>query len=326
MDCSGANAGLICGVTAANVCGPCTSDSSCTSDTFYGPNTICNTARDRTRASASRAPARTTTRPAPPTRATSAAAEAARPATAASTPTAARFGSAACINHTCSACNAVTGNTVLRRPGERQRHDRARAATCRARRRRRAARSRPSRAPSPSWARRRPPAPRSSSSAAGTTPRGLAAGDSLPITIPTNTHADDDRAARSPITLATTGQGNGRRLPAEQQRLGDLRRSVRAAGARRQQLRRRHRDPGHSPGNGAFTSSVSNVTIRNTNGDGIRVNAGTLTIGAGVVQAFSNQDGLRVPGGTANVTNASGAQTSFQSNVSTASRPAATGR
>ena len=70
-----------------------------------------------------------------------------------------------------------------------------------------------------------------------------------------------------------------------------------------------------NPGNAAFTSNLSNVTIRNTNGDGIRVNAGTLTIGAGVAQSASNNDGLRIQGGTVNITNASGTQTSFQNNM-----------
>ena len=39
-DCT--TAGEICGVTMANVCGACTSDSQCQSDPTYGPNTICN--------------------------------------------------------------------------------------------------------------------------------------------------------------------------------------------------------------------------------------------------------------------------------------------
>ena len=44
MDCTGPNAGLICGVGASNVCGTCTSDAQCKGDPFYGTGTICNTA------------------------------------------------------------------------------------------------------------------------------------------------------------------------------------------------------------------------------------------------------------------------------------------
>src|SRR6185436_5201538 len=43
-DCTGANALRICGVSTPLVCGACTNDTQCTSDTFYGANTICNTA------------------------------------------------------------------------------------------------------------------------------------------------------------------------------------------------------------------------------------------------------------------------------------------
>ena len=44
MDCDDTNAGLICGVSASNVCGTCSSDAQCKGDPFYGPGTICNTA------------------------------------------------------------------------------------------------------------------------------------------------------------------------------------------------------------------------------------------------------------------------------------------
>ena len=40
-DCSTGN---ICGVTTANMCGPCTSDTQCQEDPTYGPGDICNTA------------------------------------------------------------------------------------------------------------------------------------------------------------------------------------------------------------------------------------------------------------------------------------------
>ena len=43
-DCSGANAGLICGAVTPNVCGSCTTDSQCKADPAYGASTICDTA------------------------------------------------------------------------------------------------------------------------------------------------------------------------------------------------------------------------------------------------------------------------------------------
>jgi hypothetical protein len=43
-DCTGANAGLICGAGSSNTCGSCTSDAQCQADTTYGSSTICHTA------------------------------------------------------------------------------------------------------------------------------------------------------------------------------------------------------------------------------------------------------------------------------------------
>jgi hypothetical protein len=73
--------------------------------------------------------------------------------------------------------------------------------------------------------------------------------------------------------------------------------------------------------------NVSNVTVQNTNGDGIRVNTGILNIGSGVVVKGSNQDGLRIQGtiaggavtlaGVANISVPAGqTQTSFSGNLS----------
>ena len=60
--------------------------------------------------------------------------------------------------------------------------------------------------------------------------------------------------------------------------------------------------------------SLSNVTIQNTGGIGIRVNAGTLTIGAGVTVSGSAADGLLVAAGIANISNSAGTQTLFTGN------------
>ena len=42
-DCTGAQAGLLCGAQAANACGMCAADSQCKADPAYGSGTICNT-------------------------------------------------------------------------------------------------------------------------------------------------------------------------------------------------------------------------------------------------------------------------------------------
>ncbi len=42
-DCSGADAGRVCGASAANTCGACATDAQCQADPSYGSSTICNT-------------------------------------------------------------------------------------------------------------------------------------------------------------------------------------------------------------------------------------------------------------------------------------------
>jgi len=43
-DCSGSNAGLICGAASSNSCGSCATDAQCQADATYGSSTICHTA------------------------------------------------------------------------------------------------------------------------------------------------------------------------------------------------------------------------------------------------------------------------------------------
>ena len=306
-DCTGGNAGMICGASGSNVCGSCTSDSSCTSDTFYGPNTICNTATGKcvTRTCSNNNQACTAN--------TSdfCCGGSCTPGNCCVDADCGAIGQA-CINHTCSACNAVSGNTFYVDPVNG--NDTTGTGS-----------NMSGATPAPGCAFKTItraiailgaspfPGTKIVLVGSGTTPRGLAAGDSLPITIPTNTTLT---TAGGPITitLATTAQGNDAGF-----RLNNNASGISGDSSAPLVLDGNNFAAGIAvrvnPGTTSFTSSLSNVTIRQTNGDAIRVNAGTLTVGAGVVQAFSNQDGLRVQGGTANVTNPSGAQTSFQSNV-----------
>ena len=312
-DCTGGDAGRICSASATNICGACTSDSSCTSDAFYTTNSICNT----------------TTGPSQGKCVTRACSNS-NQACAANTGDFCCGGSCtpgnccvdadcgaigtACVNHTCSTCNAVSGNVFYVDPVNGNDGTGTGSILAGA-------------TPAPGCAFKTitraiaiigvspPVGTKIVLVGAGTTPRGLAAGDALPITIPTNTTLSSTGGPIT-VTLATTGAGAdaGFRLNNNGSGIsgGDSSAPLVLDGnnftagiAIRVQ-----------PGTATFTSSIANVTIKNTLGDGIRVNAGTLTIGAGVVQSASNQDGLRVQGGTVNITNPSGAQTLFTTNVS----------
>jgi hypothetical protein len=311
-DCTGSDAGLICGATAANVCGACTSDSSCTSDTFYGATFICNTATGPSQGKCVSRACTNNNQACAANAGDFCCAGSCTPGNCCVDADCGAIGTA-CVNHTCSTCNAVTGNTFYVDPvnGNDQTGTGSNMSGA---------------SPAPGCAFRTitraiailgasPPAgTRIVIVGSGTTPRGLAATDALPITIPTNTTLT---TTGGPITITLASTANPANVTGF--RLNNNNSGISGDAAAPLVLDGNNRNSGIAvlvqPGTGTFTSSISNVTIRNTGGDGIRVTAGTLTIGAGVVQSFSSQDGLRVSGGTANIVNPSGAQTSFQNNT-----------
>ena len=303
MDCSGANAGLICGVSSANTCGSCTSDSQCKSDSFYGSNDICNTTTGKCVSAAC----------APNDSACSAnGSDFCCGASCVSgnccvDADCGAFGTA-CVGHTCSTCNAASGNKWYVDPVNGNDSTATGsdlsggivAPGCAFKTITRAIAV-------------MPPTPSAGSQiiivgTSGST-TGLAAGDTLPIILPTNT------------TLTTTGGPVTITVPvAGGFRLNNNNSGI-SGGAGAALILDGNNHAGGiavqaSPGTATFTSNLSNLTIQNTNGDGIRVTAGTLTVGAGVVVSGSNQDGIRVTGGAANINNPSGTQTLFTGNAS----------
>jgi hypothetical protein len=316
-DCTGPNAGLICGAGSTNTCGTCTADSACTSDAFYGANTICNTTSGKcvTRVCA--------------TNNTACGANTGdfccgglcTPGNCCVDGDCGAIGTA-CVNHTCSACNPVSGNKFYVDPVNGNDSTGTGSNTSGAMTAPGCAFKTITRAiaiigASP------PVGTQIIIVGAGSTPRGLAAGDTLPITVPTNTTIT---TTGGPITItlltATAGNPSGFRLLNNNSAVsGDpaapliLDGNSRAAGLGIQA----------ATGVSANTFSISNVTIINTNGHGIRVNGGTLNIGAGVVVSGTNGDGLFVNGGVANVNNPSGSQTLFTANTQHGIEVAATG-
>jgi hypothetical protein len=144
--------------------------------------------------------------------------------------------------------------------------------------------------------------------AAGTT-TGLASGDTLPLILPTNTTLT---TSGGPVTITVPAAG-GFRLNNDNSGI--------SGGTGAALVLDGNNHTGSigilvSPGTATFTANVSNVTVQNTSSDGIRVTAGTLTVGAGVVVTGSNADGIRISGGAANINNPAGTQTLFANNAS----------
>ena len=300
MDCTGASAGLICGASAANTCGSCSSDSQCKSDAFYGANDICNTTTGKC-VSAACSP-------------NSAACSAngtdyccGGSCTTGNCCTDTDCGSSgtACVNHTCSSCNAVSGNKWYVDPvngndSTATGSDMAGSSV----------------APGCAFKTIKkllnvmPSTPFAGTQIIIVGPAsGLAAGETYPITLPANTTLTTSGGAVTiPVPAATLFQLNSNAS------------AITGGSGAALVLDGVNHTGGiailNSPGTSTFTSNISNLTIQNTNNDGIRVTAGTLTVGAGVLVSGSNQDGIRISGGAANINNPSGAQTLFTGNAS----------
>ena len=320
-DCSGGNAGLICGAGSTNTCGTCTSDSACTSDPFYGANFICDTAAGASQGKCVTRACSNNNMACTANTSDFCCGSSCTPGNCCVDADCGAIGTA-CVNHTCSTCNGVTGNTFYVDPvsgndstGTGSIMSGATAAPgC--------AFKTITRAIAIIGA--SPPAgTKIVIVGSGSTARGLAAGDTLPITVPTNTTITTTGGPIT-ITLLTTAAGNpaGFRLLNNNSAVsGDPAAPLTLDG------NNHNAGLGIQVATGATTNtfSISNVTIDSTNGHGIRVNGGTVAIGAGVVVSGSNQDGLFVNGGVANISNASGTQTLFTGNAQHGIEVGATG-
>jgi hypothetical protein len=320
-DCTGGNAGLICGASSTNTCGTCTNDAACTSDPFYGANFICNTAAGANQGKCvSRACGNNNS---------ACTANAGDFCCSSSCTTGnccvdADCGAigTACVNHTCSACNAVTGNTFYVDPVNGNDSTGTGAILSGATAAPGCAFKTVARAIVVIGA--SPPAgTKIVLVGSGSTPRGLSASDTLPITVPANTTLTTTGGPIT-ITLLTTAAGNPAGV-----RLLNNNSAVSGDPAAPLTLDGNNHNAGLgiqvATGATANTFSISNVTVMNTNGHGIRVNGGTVTIGGGVVVSGSNSDGLFVNGGVANINNASGTQTLFTGNLQYGIEVGATG-
>ena len=313
-DCIDANAGLICGVSSTNVCGTCGSDSQCKSDPFYGTNTICNTAAGANQGKCVTAACSTNNTVCAANTANFCCGGTCTPGNCCTDDDCANnqmFGLGfACSNNNCTQCNNVTGNQYFVDPingndltaNGSGRSGGSAAPGCAFKTITRAMQVIPT----------TPPAGTKIILVGTGASTGLAAGDVLPIILPTN------------ITLTTQGGPIDIALPANASannpsgfRLLNNGSAINGNPAAPLSLN----GNGMSgiaiqvaPGTSTFTSSIANVTVTASRGDGIRVTAGTVSIGAGVVITGSTNSALRVTGGVVNLSNPAGTQTLFAGN------------
>jgi hypothetical protein len=311
-DCTGVNVGLLCGVATTNSCGPCANDGQCKSDSFYGSSTICNT---------------TTNDPNKGKCVTAACSNSGACAAngsdfccgslcvAGNCCTDSDCGAigSACLNHTCTACNAVSGNQFYVDPvngndATATGSGMSGATTVPGCAFKTIARAMMAMGATP------PAGTKIILVGSSGTTTGLAAGDTLPIIPPANVTITTTGGPIK-ITLLTTGAGNPAGF-----RLRNNNSGVAGTASAPLTLDGNNNAAGIGilvdPTVATNVAAISNVTISKTGGNAIRVSAGVLNIGAGVVATGSSQDGLLVAGGVANISVPSGqTQTSFSGNT-----------
>lgn len=317
-DCTGANLGEICGVSATNSCGACTSDTQCKSDGFYGDAYVCNTAAGPNAGRCVTAACGTNDVSCSANGADfccgglCVAGNCCNNTDCVNNP-AFGFGSA-CTNNSCSKCDTIASNTFYVDPVNGS--DTAANGS-----------GSVGGVTTPGCAFKTVTRAMTAigafagtgtkvviiGSSSGTT--GLDPSDALPIIVQPNVTVTTSGGPIK-ITLKTTTANNaaGFQLinngsgiagnPAAPLTLDGV---TQQAGIAIQV----------APTSSTVSTTVQNVTIQNTLGDAIRVTNGTLNIGAGVVVTGSANDGLHVTGGVANIVNSSAgnAQTSFSGNT-----------
>ncbi len=318
-DCTGANAGLICG--ANKTCGICSSDGQCKSDPFYTSSSICHTSDGTDKGKCVSAACSTNNATCGANGADfccgnlCVAGNCCADTDCVNNPS---FGIGyACIAHTCSRCDSPSGNKYYVDPvnGNDQTATGSGLSggtatpSCAFKTVTRAMQVLGNFAP--------PNTKVILVGVAGQT-RGLAAADTLPITLPPNIILT---TASGPITITLSSPGVGN--PAGF-RLLNAGSGITSDAAAPLTLDGNGHDSGIAVQVAAGTGNsvtLSNVTIQNTGGHGIAVSSGILNIGGGVVVTGAGvggntRDGLSITGGTVNITVPVGqTQTSFNTNT-----------
>jgi hypothetical protein len=320
-DCTGGQAGKLCGAVAANTCGPCATDSQCQADSAYGSATICNTTTGMPSTGTCVSSACTTSGACAANTSDFCCGGSCTPgnccvdADCAANPS---FGPIyRCVNNSCTGCQAVTGNKYFVDPVNGNDTTATGSGIAGG-----------SATPSCSFKTVTRalqvvggfPVPGTQIVIVGRSGQTttLAASEMLPIVIPASvTVVTSDGAIRLNLPASsdpTFGNVAGFRLA------GTLLPSAAAplvidGGSNLSGI-----GIGVSTGTGQ-TASLSYVTVQNTGGHGIAVSNGTLAIGQGVVvtgagTATRRRDGLNIAGGVVNIAVAAGqAPTQFNNNT-----------
>jgi len=311
-DCTGTNLGRICGVSTPETCGSCTTDAQCQADPHYGPGTICTTTAGTDAGKCVSAACSTNSAACAANSGDfccSSACVAGNCCANADCINNPSFGAGyACVGNTCSHCDAISGNTYYVDPvngddtsatGSRKSGG-ATVAACAFKTLTRALQV------------------IGTSAGAGTkvviTNAGASAiglsGDTLPITVQPNVTITNS----GPVTI-TLAAANGSSTNVAGFNLNNVGSGISGSTDPSSPL---ILDGGNNTSgiavnvsSASAVASLSNVTIQNTKGHAITVSAGTLNIGAGLLEknagtASLARDGLLVSGGTVNITVASG--------------------
>jgi hypothetical protein len=321
-DCTAGNAGRLCGVTAPLVCGACASDAQCTTDPFYGNSSICNTTAGANQGKCVTRACGTNNTACAANSGDFCCSNTCVPGNCCSNTDCANnplFGAGyACTGNTCSHCDGISSNTYYVDPVNGDdvaatgsgKSGGATVGACSFRTVTRAMQVIGTFAGAGT---------KVIIVGAGSTPRGLAASEVLPITVQPNVTVT---TMGGPITIvlpAATSQTN----PNNTSGFNLTNNGSGVAGDASAPLILDGN--GNTSGfaiavSGSGTMSLSNLTIQNTRAHSINVTAATLNIGAGLVVKNAGvtgvvRNGLNVSGGVVNINVPSGTPTQFTANT-----------
>jgi hypothetical protein len=318
QDCTGVNAGLLCGSGTSIVsCGACSTDAQCQADPFYGPTFICNTANGPNKGkcvTAACTPNNTACMANGGDFCCGGSCTTGNCCTNTDCANNAMFGNGyTCTNNTCTKCDGIMSNTYYVDPvggndTTATGSGKAGGATnagCAFKTITRAMQVIGTVAGAGT---------KVVVMGSGTAPTGLAAGDALPLTVQPN------------VTITTTGGPVTITLPAATSQTNPVNNSGFILASSGSGIAGDPAAPLIIDGNGntsgvavavtGGTVSLANVTIQNTRAHAINVTAGTLNIGAGVVvkgagssAAGIARDDLAISGGVVNINVPSGQTT-----------------
>lgn len=302
--CTGGNAGYICGVTTPFTCGMCTADIQCQDDSNYGSGDICDTTTGQcVAATCTTANMTCPNNPADECCTIGGAITSTKCVPGNCCTSSQCTSGETCQGGTCTACSAATGNNYFVDPAAGSDNGHTGASSC------------------PFKTITKALEFIGTNAAAGTTIQLLdddpaSNGETYPLTIPANITVETATTVSTPVTVTVVAAKSGFILDSATSGISNLVIDGNTNAANSGVV---------VGGNAAATTTVSNATVQNFKNAGIVVGAGAVTLGPGLTVKGNGTNaapapGIAVPGGNAIITGTAAAGTAGHTSISSNSQ------